>query len=241
MPLFSIILIGFALLTTVAAQETRLSVRFFDEGTRAAQSEQFEKAIESYQKALLQAKNEETNRDLLVRIHSNIGVCLYQLKRQESAIAEFSEAVRLSKGKYQKAFYALGMANADLENRDAARAAFLQAVKLKKDDGEAWFDLALIFIADKDLTAAEKAFRKSIKYKSVAKAYAHNNLGVIFALQGDLAAAENEFVTALNESNGESVEARRNLQFCKLYKQNINRKPVANLEIADRRGSKRQI
>jgi Flp pilus assembly protein TadD len=241
MPLFSIILIGFTLMMTVAAQEKPLSVQFFDEGTRAAQSEQFEKAIESYQKALLHTKNEETNRDLLVRIHSNIGVCLYRLKRQDAAITEFAVAVRLSKGKYQKAFYALGMANADLENQDEARKAFLQAVKLKQDDGEAWFDLALIFVAEKDLTAAEAAFRKSIKHKSVAKAHAHNNLGVIFALKGDLAAAESEFVTALSESNGESIEARHNLQFCKLYKQNTNRKLVANLEIASRSGSGRQI
>jgi hypothetical protein len=45
-------------------------------------------------------------------------------------------------------------------------------------------------------------------------------------------AAENEFNAALIESNGESVEAQNNLQFCKLYKRNTNRHLLAELEFS---------
>ena len=48
----------------------------------------------------------------------------------------------------------------------------------------------------------------------------------------DFPSAEKEFKTALSESNGKSIEARNNLQFCKLYKQNFNRNLLAKLEFS---------
>jgi len=180
---------------------------------------QFETAVENYQKILLLAEAERQSDDFLAQVHFNIGICFYHRKQTSEAVAEFTEAIKLSRRTYQKAFYALGMAEAALKNWRAAENAFRAAVKLKKTDGEAWFDLALIHLAVKNLEAAETAFRNSIKYKSVAAADAHNNIGVIFALQNNFLLAEREFQTALIQSRGTSAEARNNLQFCKTYRE----------------------
>jgi tetratricopeptide (TPR) repeat protein len=240
MPLFLSIFIVFMFFMTASAQNP-LPSQFFEEGMKAAQKEQYEKALENYQKALFYTKYDETSDNFLAKIHFNIGVCQYQLERPNEAVAEFTKAVTLSKSTYQKAFYALGMAQIDLKNRAEAVSAFEQAVKLKENDGEAWFDLAVALIAGKDFDAAEKSLHKSIKHKSVASPRAHNNLGVIFALEGDLDNAEKEFKTALSESNGALIEARNNLQACQTYKQNFNKKSVANLQISNRSERSKQI
>jgi tetratricopeptide (TPR) repeat protein len=240
MPLFLSIFIVFMFFMTASAQNP-LTSQFFDEGMKAAQKEQYEKALENYQKALFYTKYDQASDNFLAKIHFNIGVCQYQSKRPKDAVAEFKKAVKLSKSTYQKAFYALGMAQIDLKNSEEAVSAFEQAVKLKENDGEAWFDLAVALIAEKDFAAAEKALNKSIKYKSVAAPRAHNNLGVVFALKGDLDNAEKEFNTALRESNGELIEAHENLQSCKTHRQKFNKTSVANLQISNRTEARKQI
>jgi Flp pilus assembly protein TadD len=201
----------------VSAQTARQA---FDEGTLLAQAAQYEKALENYQKAIRLAENESIAGEFLARIRFNTGVCLYQLKRKVEAIKEFRAANVLSGGSYQKAFYALGMAETELKNWRKAAEALREAVRLKRADGEAWFDLGLVLVEEKNFAAAREAFQNSIRYKTVADADAHNNLGVIMALSGDFPSAEKEFETALAKSNGKSVEAQNNLQFCKMYKQN---------------------
>ena len=221
-----------------ATAQTPLVKQIFDRASIAAQSEQFETAIADYQKVLLLAEAERQDDDFLARVHYNIGICFYRRRQPTKAVAELTAAVKLSRRNYQKAFYALGMAETELKNWDKAETAFRAALELKKTDGEAWFDLALVYLARKNFEAAETAFRNAIKYKSIAAADAHNNLGVIFALRHDFAFAEKEFETAINQSNGKSLTARNNLQFCRLYQHRNNADLLAKLEFTVNNGSK---
>jgi Flp pilus assembly protein TadD len=215
-----------------ALAQTSLTDRHFEKGTRAARAGQFELAIEKYRQAILFSETEKTSDDLLARIHFNIGVCLFNLKRTIEAAEEFTEAIKLSRRNYQKAFYALGMAESELKNWRAAETAFREAVRLKQNDGEAWFDLGLVLLEREDFDRAETAFQKAIKFESAGAADAHNNLGVIFALKANFSAAETEFKTALTQSKGQSIEARNNLQFCKLYRRNFNQNLLARFEFS---------
>ncbi len=226
-------------LSLSAFAQTPFVKKTFEAGNNLAQDRQYERAIEKYRAATMFAETERVNDSFLTKIHFNIGVCLYQLKRTDEAVAEYTEAIKLSKREYQKAFYALGMAQKDLRNWREAAAALRDAVNIKKTDGEAWFDLALIYLEAKDFAAARKAFENAVKYKSANAADAHNNLGVIAALENDWISAEQKFQTALLESNGKSVEAKGNLQFCKFYKQNYKGSDLlAKLEFSrtDKRG-----
>lgn len=215
---------------SLAAQTPNVKMSF-DAGTQNARNGRFEKAIENYRQALLLAEIERPKDDFLARVHFNIGVCFYRLKQPEKAAAEFNEAVKLSEGTYQKAFYALGMAQKDLGNLQKAEIAFRNALKIEKTDGEAWFDLALVRLLKKDFEAARAAFENAVKFKSIAAADAHNNLGVIFALKYEFDSAEKQFETALKISNGKSSPARNNLQFCRTYrKKNQIKDLIAALE-----------
>ena len=225
----SIFVILTALTASVSAQSfgTRQT---FEKGVSLANEGKFETALADFKKSLTLAEIDDADGDYRAKIHFNIGVCLYRLKQSKQAAGEFEEAIKLAKGDYEKAFYALGMARAELRNWQKAEEAFRGALRLNKQNGEAWFDLAFVYLAKNDYDAARAAFQKSVEYKSVAAPVGHNNLGVILALNGDLNAAVKEFETALKKSNGKFTVAERNLQFCKSLGQNFNRELVAKLE-----------
>ena len=215
-----------------ASAQSFTTQRMFEKAVSMAGDGKFETALSVFKDSLALAKIDDADSNFQAKIHFNIGVCLYRLKQNEKAVGELEEAIRLAKRDYEKAFYALGMAQAELKNWPKAEEAFRGALRLNERNGEVWFDLAFVYLAQKDYEAARAAFQKSVRYKSVAAPVGHNNLGVIFALSGDLEAAVREFETALKTSNGKFTTAERNLQFCKSLGQNFNRDLLAILEFS---------
>lgn len=211
-----IFLICFLFSISINAQ-TQTAETFFRQGTQAAEKQEFERALGSYKKALVFAESEDTSntRAFLTKVHYNIGVCYYRLNLAEPAIAELTKAVTLSRGSYQKAFYALGMAEIELKNWEKSKTAFLSSLRLNERDGEAWFDLGMVLVWGKDYENARTAFAQAVKYNTISKSASFNNMGVIFALTGDFQSAEKEFKLALFESDGKLTVAERNLQFCR--------------------------
>ncbi len=224
-----VILTVFGLSVSAQSLGTRQT---FEKGIGLANEGEFAAALVDFRKSQTLAESEETDADFRARIHFNIGVCLYRLKENDKAVGEFEGAIKLTRGDYEKAFYALGMAQAELKNWDKSELAFRGALRLNKRNGEAWFDLAFVYLAKNDFESARSAFQKSVEYKSVSAAIGHNNLGVIFALGGDLNSAVREFETALRKSDGNFAVAERNLQFCKSLGKNFNRELVAILEFS---------
>ena len=225
----SIFVILTAIVGSISAQ-TAATQRTFEKGISLANQGKFETALLDFKKSLTLAEIEDARSDYRAKIHFNIGVCFYRLKQNEKAVSEFEEAVKLAKGDYEKSFYALGMAQAELKNWQAAEKAFRGALRLNKQNGETWFDLAFVYLAQKDYESAKTAFQKSVELKSVASPVGHNNLGVILAIGGDIDSAVKEFETALKKSNGKFTVAERNLQFCKSLGQNFSQDLMAKLE-----------
>jgi tetratricopeptide (TPR) repeat protein len=225
----SIFVILTAMVWNVSAQ-TAATRQIFEKGISLANEGKFVAALVDFKKSLTLAEIEDTDANYRAKIHFNIGVCLYRRQESAQSVGEFEEAIRLAKGDYEKAFYALGMANAELKNWTAAEKAFRGALRINRKNGEAWFDLAFVYLAENDYDSARQAFEKSVEYKSVAASVGHNNLGVIMAIGGDLNAAVREFETALKTSNGKFAVAERNLKFCKSLGQNAGGDLVAKLE-----------
>jgi tetratricopeptide (TPR) repeat protein len=229
----SIFVISVGLISSASAQSATTR-QIFEEAVSLANSQKFEAALPGFKKSLTLAEIEDVDPAYRAKIRFNIGVCLYRLKQNEKAVVELEEAIKLAKGDYEKAFYALGMARAELKNWQKAEAAFRGAIRLNKRNGEAWFDLAFVYLAQNDYDSARTAFEKSVAYNSVAAPVGHNNLGVILAVRGDLAAAVKEFEAALKQSGGKFTVAARNLQFCKGLGQNFSTDLVAKLEFGNK-------
>ena len=212
---------------------------FFKQGLQKAEIRDYETALSLFTRSLKFADSENFNesRTFLSQIHYNLGVCYYQLNQQLKATEEFAIAIDLSNKKYQKAYYALGMAEAELKNWEKAQTAFYQSIRLNQQDGEAWFDLAMVFIAQKDYENAQKSFWQSVKYNSVSKSAGYNNIGVISALMGNFQSAEKEFKLALFESDGKLIVAESNLRFCRLYTKSNGANLLSTLKFSNKNKS----
>jgi len=186
----------------------------FEKGKELATIGKFAEAEKQYSYALSAAELKGVGADRLAILNYNIGVCFFRSGRTKDAADYFRKALKLTDDGYAKASYALGMAELANGELQIARSAFAAALKHEPKNGEWWFDLAFVYLAERDHKNAVIAFQKSIDYKSVDSAISHNNVGVIFALDRDFEAAESEFKLALEESGGNFAEARSNLDFC---------------------------
>lgn len=224
------------LTTTVSAQTTATA---FEKGTRAANAGNYQKALEHYRDALEQFRSaRDLSADFTAQIHYNIGVCFYHLNQPAAAIQEYAAAIKLSNGNYQKAFHAKAMAEVELKNWQAARKDFEEALLLNQRDGESWFDLAMVFVAEKDYQRAAAAFKESIANKSISSPAGHNNLGVILAFKGSFSSAQKEFETALFESKLTLIEAKKNLEFCRARIEKWNQVSLTKLEFSPKTQTK---
>lgn len=220
---------------TTAAQTPALK-KSFVEAVETARRGEFETASEKFRRVLFIAETEKVSDEFLAKIHFNLGVCFYRLKFSEKSIGEFTEAIKLSRREYSRAFYALGMAESDLKNFDKAETAFLSALKSDKTNGETWFDLGMVYLEKTEFEKAVKAFEKAVKFKSISASDAYNNLGVIAALRYEFDSAERHFENALKLSGDQSKTARNNLQFCRFYRQkNQTKDLVASLNFSERK------
>lgn len=230
-----LIAISFLFLTSVSLGQTPLARRAFDEATRLANTGEFGRALKAYRAASVAA--EDDTGEFAIKVRYNLGVCYYRTGQLTAAVRELNAAIRLSKGRHQRAYYALGMTESALENWSAARTAFLALLEIDPRDGEAWFDLAFVYLAERNYDQAAAAFRKSIDNRSVDSALGHNNLGVIMAMRYEFGEAEKAFTAALAASGGRLMQARRNLEFCKTLQGNRTRLIAgANLKFTGRAG-----
>lgn len=209
---FGTIILLAALFSSAAAQNNTIQ-HWFEKGTTEARKGEFAVALKDLEVTQRLADAETASDRFRAKVHFNIGVCLYRLRRSVQAVIELKQAVRLYDGPYEKAYYALGMAEVDLKHMPAARDAFQSALKADPKNGEAWFDLAFVYLNNNDMEAAGEAFRKAIENGTVSSAVSHNNLGVTLLLKDDFAAAEKEFETALVESGGMLEQAKLNLAY----------------------------
>ena len=75
----------FLVFTFSAEAQTPAIKQSFAEGTNAAQRGEFEKASEKFRRVLLSAETEKPNDEFLTKVHFNLGVCLYRLKKTRTS------------------------------------------------------------------------------------------------------------------------------------------------------------
>lgn len=199
----------------------------FDLGIKAANSNEFENARAHFQKSL----NYNLSNKQLALVHYNIGVCFYRLNQPDDALKHFEQAVYLQKN-HAKAFYALGMSHADLQNWQEAEKSFQKAIKVSKNkNGEIWFDLAFVYINQKKYDEAFSCFQKAIIFGSQANGASHNNLGVIYAIKGDLLMANIEIEKAKKLG---FAEAEENLTILRKLLSSNNNNEILSVNFKER-------
>lgn len=235
--LFMTLVLGFVLTINVSAQN-HLAKSNFEKGTEAAKAKNYEQAIELYERSLQIVEAEfGENKQFQSKIHYNIGVCFYKLKKFKQAITEFEKANLFAPTPEPKVFYALGLSQIELKNLTKAKKSLQKVLQIDIKHGEAWFDLAMIYIEENKFDSAKEAFLNSIEFDCIRSAEAINNIGVILAIEGDVQNAEVSFQKAFLRSNQTLFEARKNLEFIKKYRSDDLQKLLANLIFTKRTGA----
>ena len=209
------------------------STESFDKGVKLAQASNFSSAIVEFRTSLVLVGTDEAR---LGQIHFNIGACLYRLGSLDEAVGELRQAVTY-RPNYERAFYSLGMAEYGRRRFAAAEEAFVHALHVDSRNAETWYDLGYALIAQEKFEESADAFERSIKFKSIDTAKAHNNVGVILAMSHKFRQAEAEFQKALNASGGSLEVAQNNLAICRRLMIFNDNALAANLSFGgDRRG-----
>lgn len=209
------------ILTLTAGAFAQTTATAFERGIRRASAGQFEVALDDFRKAMERSGAEPITDATRSRIHFNAGACLYRLGRFVEAGSEFSRSIRLDPT-YEKAFYSLGMTEAELGDWQTSADAFEAALRINKRNGETWFDLAYSYLALERNEDAERAFRNSIRFGSRDSHISHNNIGVLLAIKGRTRDAIREFETAIELSNGSLEIADDNLRFYRSSAKDLN-------------------
>lgn len=146
----------------------------------------------------------------------NIGVCKYELWLTDDAIGFYRHAIKLRRGNYSKASFALAIALEEQNKLAEAREAYLQSIRTAADEYPwAKFKLGLLEANEGNLELAARLFKEAGLKSGEHTASSHNNLGVVFARMGRLLEAEKEFRVALRQAGGQFTEASDNLKLCR--------------------------
>lgn len=194
--------------------QSRQTFELFQNGIAASKSGEHEKALKDFEHTLIRATTEHTENKFLAKVHYNLGVCRFHLDMLTEAAVDFETAIELANGSYEKASYSLGLTLSELGDSAAAERAFLDAIAVNKRNGEAWFDLAFLYLDRKEYDAAQTGFANAIRFGTIDPAVGHNNLGVLLAMKGDMSAAEKHFRSSV--AVGTLNEAVLNLEKCQV-------------------------
>lgn len=206
-----VLLIVLASAIAANAQSTR-ALQSFEIGMKASETGDHLAALSEFRDTLRLIEREGATERFFAKVHYNLGVSNYKLQRFNEAVAEYSKALWFTNGSYGRASYALGLTHSELGNWKDAEKAFRRAIVQNSRDGEAWFDLAFVYLAMGENERAINAFQKAVKYRAKETAVSHNNIGVLLAAEGKTQEAETEFEKAFEISKGSLLQAEANLE-----------------------------
>jgi tetratricopeptide (TPR) repeat protein len=221
---------------SVSAQSLA-ALQNFEQGVKASRSGSHAAALQSFTDTLALIEREGATEKFFAKVHYNLGVSNYSLRRLEPAALEYEKAERFSKGSYEKAAYALGLVESERGKWSDAKKAFRRAIVQNGRNGGAWFDLAFVYLATGENAKARKAFLKAIVHGSRERAASHNNIGVLLAIEGKYPEAIAEFEAAM-AVNANFEPAVANLKKCRNMGTYKNEPITANeLKYANRRST----
>ena len=228
----------FAIIITTSVFANAQSLRaldLFNKGVQAAREGDNQAALAHFTATHAAIEREGAADRFFAKVHYDLGVTLYELRRPSEAAAHLEKALRFSNRMYPKAQYVMGLVRYELGDLDAAEAAFRRSIALSDNDAEAWYDLAFVHLAANDNENAKRAFAKAAKLGAAGAAASLNNLGVLLAREGKLADAVLKFEKAAAVDR--TGIALANLERCKRLMDNSSIAGAAELRFVSRRGS----
>ena len=161
-------------------------------GPAAAQQGEPNDAIANYELALILALKSNPNS---AQVHANLGVVFHQQGRNDEAIGQLQEAIRLQPD-FALAHANLGVVFHQQGRNDEAIRQYREALRLKPDFADAHNNLGVALGKKGQIDEAIRQYQEAIRLKP-DYADAHNNLGTALAEKGQTDEAIRQFQEAL--------------------------------------------
>lgn len=180
--------------STVKTKRQEIEQAIVD-GNEARDKGQYEQAVASYEKITKELDPKDG------RAHYGLGNVYSDLMCTDSAIGEYREALRLSRGSFHDGLIALGYAYANKERYDEAEQQFRKVLSTLPDDPAANIGLATVSAKRKNYAEAIGQLNRSINKRSIEdkdRAAAHLTLGDIYVEQRKWQDAAAEYHKSMN-------------------------------------------
>ena len=212
--------------SSFANAQSHRTMDLFNKGIAASTGGNYETALARFNEVHLRIEREGGSDRFFALTHYNLGVSFYHNRRLAEALEHLDKALRFSKQMYPQAHYLIGLIRFELDDLSGAEKSLRRSIALSADDAEAWYDLAYVYLAEKDNEAAKNAFEKAAKLGASGAAASLNNLGVLLALEGKLADAVLKFEKAAAADR--TGVALVNLEKCRRFMDNSSVAGTAN-------------
>ena len=145
--------------------------KYFNEGILYTQTQQSDKAIESFKIAI---KIDPNFKDA----HNNLGTVYLEIKQYDKAEQSFKKAIKIDSN-FKEPHNNLGIIYHHTKQYDKAIESCKKAIKINPNFKEAHNNLGTVYLEIKQYDKAEQSFKKAIKANSNFKE-PHNNLGNVY-------------------------------------------------------------
>jgi Tfp pilus assembly protein PilF len=145
-------------------------------------------------------------------VHNNLGVEFARQGKNEAAVAQYMDALRLDPG-YANPRNGLGTIFLESGKPELALAQFAEALRLRPGYAAAHNNMAVVLTRRGRFREAEDHLTDALRVNP-AHMSAHNNLGVALASQGQFASAQREFEEALRACSLEESTVPQHARGC---------------------------
>ena len=174
------------------------------QGINAYKSENYEAAIEKFEKAIEAGVTE----DEPGRIYTVLGNAYDKLGQFDHAITAHRKAIEINPGDY-KAWVSLGIDYRHVGELDEAEKCYMEALDLEPEYAELHASLGVLYIVKNELQKAIEALEKAIALDANLAA-AHGNIALAYAMADRFEDAYDSLIraTALGYQNSQSIKER---------------------------------
>ena len=157
---------------TNTLKQIDLSFEYFKEGNDFIEKNQYNKALDSFQKAI--KINPDSD-----KIFFQIGFVFSNLKKHKEAIKSYQKAIEIKPDK-DAAYYNMGIAYSNLKQYKEAIISYQKAIEIRPEKDAAYYNMGIAYDNLKQYKEAIKSYQKAIEIKP-DKDEAYYNMGIAFS------------------------------------------------------------
>ena len=163
-----VLLAALILLPIVTNAQSTDSLQTFERAVSESRQGNHAKALDQFEQTISIIERDHASDAFFAKVHYNAGVSLYHLDRTFESAAHLEKALSYAKSRHAKAYYLLGLIGLESNDLSLAERALRNSAALDNRNGETWYDLSRVYVAQNQPEKAKRAFEKAVKNGAIS-------------------------------------------------------------------------